>query len=190
MKTIKEIVSDYLEVNNLDGLFHEGDCSCLKDDLFCCDDPNDDCVAGKLINCEACSTYSRNHKRCRDGNAYCIGNENSVDKEHPDNHVENWEAIIELRPTLNPDPLDDRPYDWNVVVAIADDASFKFLRWGHLPDDFEDVDKPAMESEYSLDGSVAGVYRARVYYVGYGEDAYMEIDVEECLYGLESIDAK
>jgi hypothetical protein len=176
---------EWLTRHGYDGLHCTASgCSCKADDLHPCGYQPEECVPGVLIECGKCETdcdFRTTH--IVDGKCqvdFCIGK-----KPKPDNHVENWEAIIELRPTLNPDPLDDRPYDWNVVVAIADDASFKFLRWGHLPDDFEDVDKPAMESEYSLDGSAPGVYRARVYYAGYGEDVYMEIDVEECLYELE-----
>ena len=92
MKTIKEIVSDYLEANNFDGLFHDGDCSCLKDDLFICGEICDDCTPGKLINCEACSLYSFDHERCVDGNDYCIGS--VVEIEENPNRLADWELLM------------------------------------------------------------------------------------------------
>lgn len=44
-KTVSEIVKDWLTKHNLDGLYHD-DCGCSKDDLFPCDSPFMNCVAG------------------------------------------------------------------------------------------------------------------------------------------------
>ena len=97
MKTIKEIVDEYLVANNLDGLFNEDNCSCLRDDLFCCDEPKDDCTAGKLSKCEDCSssTYDEiNGYGCRDGNDYCIVGATELSFAEKLERLGEWEALI------------------------------------------------------------------------------------------------
>lgn len=47
MKTIKEIISDYIIDNELDGLFnHDGECACLHEDLQVCDGDFSECIPG------------------------------------------------------------------------------------------------------------------------------------------------
>jgi len=47
MKTIKEIVEEWLIENGYDGLFNT-DCGCRIGDLMPCMEPQDDCEAGFL----------------------------------------------------------------------------------------------------------------------------------------------
>jgi len=47
--TIKEIVKQWLEEHGYDGLFDNGDCGCLKDDLMPCGQPSEYCEAGHKI---------------------------------------------------------------------------------------------------------------------------------------------
>ncbi len=49
---LKDIVRQYLNENGYDGLYSEGECACKLDDLFPCDDPNEDCQAGYLNKCD------------------------------------------------------------------------------------------------------------------------------------------
>ena len=51
MSDLEEIVREYLEKNNLDGLCFPGECACLKDNLFPCGNPNESCAAGKRVEC-------------------------------------------------------------------------------------------------------------------------------------------
>ena len=46
MATVKEIVKKYLEDNKFDGLFSDGECACIIDDLAPCDGICFECEAG------------------------------------------------------------------------------------------------------------------------------------------------
>lgn len=46
MKTVGEIIEEYLEENGFDGLYVPGECACLKDDLFPCSETPVDCKPG------------------------------------------------------------------------------------------------------------------------------------------------
>lgn len=48
MKTVKDVLKEYLIVNGFDGVFHDGDCACKADDLFPCDCSGADCEPGYL----------------------------------------------------------------------------------------------------------------------------------------------
>ena len=48
---LKGIVREYLEKNGFDGLFNEDACGCLKDDLFPCENPEEDCIPGYRHPC-------------------------------------------------------------------------------------------------------------------------------------------
>lgn len=51
MKTVKEIIRDYLNENEFDGLYQPGECACEKSDLAPCGDMLLDCMAGYKIPC-------------------------------------------------------------------------------------------------------------------------------------------
>jgi hypothetical protein len=47
----REIIKKYLEENGYDGLYNlEGECGCIKDDLFPCESCPAECEAGYLID--------------------------------------------------------------------------------------------------------------------------------------------
>lgn len=49
---IREMVRQYLEANQFDGLYNAGECACKKDDLFPCGDPHMAyCKPGYLAPC-------------------------------------------------------------------------------------------------------------------------------------------
>jgi len=50
--TLKEIVRQWLDEHGYDGLYREGECGCLKDDLMPCDNPSEHCEAGYRLPCE------------------------------------------------------------------------------------------------------------------------------------------
>ena len=51
--TLREIVKEWLKANGYDGL--AGDCcGCFINDLFPCDNPNENCVAGYSRECLKC----------------------------------------------------------------------------------------------------------------------------------------
>ena len=55
MPTVKEIVKEYLEKNNYDGLYCEF-CGCRLDDLMPCSEASS-CQAGYAWNCNDCANY-------------------------------------------------------------------------------------------------------------------------------------
>ena len=80
---LKEIVKEYLEKNEYDGLFNgDVECACSLDDLMPCDEPHQaNCRAG--INCnhckgdiEHCNSHMNGFEECE-----CIGDRESVLKE-------------------------------------------------------------------------------------------------------------
>ncbi len=52
MKTVKEIIRDYLNENEFDGLYQPGECACEKSDLAPCGETPLDCMVGYKIPCE------------------------------------------------------------------------------------------------------------------------------------------
>ena len=44
--TVREIVAQWLRDHGYDGLYHDGDCGCLLDDLMPCCDSCDNCEPG------------------------------------------------------------------------------------------------------------------------------------------------
>jgi len=57
MPTVKEIVKEYLEKNNYDGLYCEF-CGCRNDDLMSCSDYSCmDCQPGCAWTCDDCADY-------------------------------------------------------------------------------------------------------------------------------------
>jgi hypothetical protein len=69
--SIKEIVKKYLDENGFDGLQYESECGCKKDDLFSCEEPKEDCTAGKITDCKECDNFQNGVKLC--DYEYCIG---------------------------------------------------------------------------------------------------------------------
>ncbi len=54
MKTVKEIVRDYLNENEFDGLYQPGECACEKSDLAPCGETPLDCMVGYKIPPNEC----------------------------------------------------------------------------------------------------------------------------------------
>jgi hypothetical protein len=50
--TVKDIVRLYLASFGFDGLYHEGDCACLIDDLVPCDNDCSGCKPGYKVPCK------------------------------------------------------------------------------------------------------------------------------------------
>lgn len=56
--TVKNIVKKFLDDNGYDGLFHDNDCGCLKDELCPCDQMGVDCEPGyRIPGDEDCPFY-------------------------------------------------------------------------------------------------------------------------------------
>ena len=71
IKTVKDIVLDYLKTNGFEGLYLD-DCGCRLDDLFACGEIFDDCKSGYAMTCNTC--YK--HNGCEfyhDPKAKCVG---------------------------------------------------------------------------------------------------------------------
>ena len=59
MKTVAQIVREYLDVNGYDGLYNvDGECGCTKDDLAPCCEMSDECIAGYLLPLSDGSEYA------------------------------------------------------------------------------------------------------------------------------------
>jgi len=52
MKSVKEIIKDYLIEKGYDGLYSAGNCACKIDDLIPCQDSCENCCAGYLLTDE------------------------------------------------------------------------------------------------------------------------------------------
>ena len=51
-QTVREIIKEWLENNGYDGLYYDGECGCMLDDLApCCGDEIMDCQAGYKTKC-------------------------------------------------------------------------------------------------------------------------------------------
>lgn len=71
---VREIITKHLKENNYDGLVGDG-CSCVTEDLFCCDGDIGciaDCQVGKIKNCNECDEQDKELKQCVNGWDYCI----------------------------------------------------------------------------------------------------------------------
>jgi hypothetical protein len=75
MKTIKEIVKEYLVANGFDGLVHvDTKCGCGIDDLFCVAEcPDASCQAAHRVRCKRCGIelYSTEPGDC-DSCCFCM----------------------------------------------------------------------------------------------------------------------
>ena len=49
---VYEIVKKYLDENNYDGLYWEGECGCYKKDLHACGENFSECKPGNIIKCK------------------------------------------------------------------------------------------------------------------------------------------
>ena len=79
--TVSEIVKQYLIDNNYDGLYDEGTCSCLIDDLMPCGIPGADCEPGYRHDCvpEDCETCSTMCEEKNKPNIYRVGPKKEID---------------------------------------------------------------------------------------------------------------
>ncbi len=72
---VRQIVSNWLEVNGYDGLFQPGECACKNDDLYPCGEMTLDCQPGYLKPAGNCSVHEW-HIGSKDGDDACgEGNE-------------------------------------------------------------------------------------------------------------------
>lgn len=66
--TVKEIILDFLNKNNYDGLFNPDiNCGCGIDDFIPCDITIDECQPAYKKKCEKCEDYN-NVEGCLNGN--------------------------------------------------------------------------------------------------------------------------
>ena len=70
MKTT-DIIEEYLKKNGYDGLYVEGECACLVDDLCPCGEMSSNCAAGYRTPCDCGDhDYHVGHAKAKPG---CIG---------------------------------------------------------------------------------------------------------------------
>lgn len=63
MKSIKKIISDYLEENNYEGLCNI-ECGCSINDLFPCGEIQEDCITAYKINCKKENSDCNENSQC------------------------------------------------------------------------------------------------------------------------------
>ncbi len=51
MTEVREIIIQFMEANNYDGLYTDN-CACKKDDLFCCGEFGQHCRLGVIVDCK------------------------------------------------------------------------------------------------------------------------------------------
>jgi hypothetical protein len=51
MKSVMDILYEYLNTHGYDGLFYPGECSCLKEDLILCESDPRACIPGYKVEC-------------------------------------------------------------------------------------------------------------------------------------------
>lgn len=76
--TIDTIIRAYLLANGYDGLYNsEVGCGCDLDDLFPCDQPNQDCSVGYRV---PCPKLNKDYNEERDGDCECDVSEQRGEK--------------------------------------------------------------------------------------------------------------
>ena len=80
MKTVQEIVSDYLEANGYDGLYDpDGECGCTLGDFMLCLDPKD-CVPAYRQECSKCEHDEGGPYDCCEYGEGCMGCSKQADQ--------------------------------------------------------------------------------------------------------------
>lgn len=84
MKTVQQIITDFIRDNGYDGLLYENTCACARDALIPCGNLNHDCTVGYINSCKNCSPKDR--KKCdfessKDlENGFCISTKRKDDR--------------------------------------------------------------------------------------------------------------
>jgi hypothetical protein len=76
MKTVKEIVFEYIKNNGYDGLcYPDMRCGCTVEDDIPCGENFQDCIPGHKVHCNECNEQNNcdNYKECHSQHMWCIG---------------------------------------------------------------------------------------------------------------------